>query len=99
VIAAINQADLSKQEKNEAKSLLQKLLGSKAAASVLGAARNPRRESISRDRAESRRQRFVGSLPSRRFAAKNGQSFGKYAQSALTDEVNYKVSGQEKQKN
>jgi hypothetical protein len=37
VITAINQADLSKQEKNEAKSLLQKLLGSKAAASVLGA--------------------------------------------------------------
>jgi hypothetical protein len=37
VIAAINQADLSEQEKNEAKSLLRKLLGSKAAASVLGA--------------------------------------------------------------
>src|SRR5439155_5391657 len=29
---------------------------------------------------------------------RNGQSFGKYAQSALTDEVNYKVFGQEKQK-
>jgi len=37
VITAINQADLSEQEKNEAKSLLRKLLGSKAAASVLGA--------------------------------------------------------------
>jgi hypothetical protein len=37
VITAINQADVSEQEKNEAKSLLQKLLGSKAAASVLGA--------------------------------------------------------------
>jgi hypothetical protein len=37
VITAINQADLSEQEKNEAKSLLGKLLGSKAAASVLGA--------------------------------------------------------------
>jgi hypothetical protein len=36
VIAAITQADLSEQEKNEAKSLLRKLLGSKAAASVLG---------------------------------------------------------------
>ena len=36
MIAAINQADVSDQEKNEAKSLLQKLLGSKAAASVLG---------------------------------------------------------------
>ncbi len=36
VIAAINQADVSEQQKNEAKSLLQKLLGSKAAASVLG---------------------------------------------------------------
>src|SRR6202011_1011158 len=37
VITAINQADLSEQEKTEAKSLLRKLLGSKAAASVLGA--------------------------------------------------------------
>ena len=36
VISAINQADVSEQEKNEAKSLLRKLLGSKAAASVLG---------------------------------------------------------------
>ena len=37
VITAINQADASEQEKNEAKSLLRKLLGSKAAAKVLGA--------------------------------------------------------------
>ena len=37
VITAINQANVSEQEKNEAKSLLRKLLGSKAAASVLGA--------------------------------------------------------------
>jgi hypothetical protein len=37
VIAAINQADVSEQEKNEAKSLLRKLLGSKAAACMLGA--------------------------------------------------------------
>jgi hypothetical protein len=37
VITAINQADVPEQEKNEAKSLLRKLLGSKAAASVLGA--------------------------------------------------------------
>jgi hypothetical protein len=37
VITAINQADLSKREKNEAKSLLRKLLSSKAAAKVLGA--------------------------------------------------------------
>jgi hypothetical protein len=37
VITAINQADVSEQEKNEAKSLLRKLLDSKAAASVLGA--------------------------------------------------------------
>src|SRR6266480_3508562 len=36
VITAINQADVSEQEKNEAKSLLRKLLGSKAAASVSG---------------------------------------------------------------
>ena len=36
VITAINQADASEREKNEAKSLLRKLLGSKAAASVLG---------------------------------------------------------------
>jgi hypothetical protein len=37
VITGINQADVSEQEKNEAKSLLRKLLGSKAAASLLGA--------------------------------------------------------------
>jgi hypothetical protein len=37
VIIAIDQADLSEQEKIEAKSLLRKLLSSKAAASVLGA--------------------------------------------------------------
>jgi hypothetical protein len=37
VITAINQADVSEQQKNEAKSLLRKLLGSKAAAGVLGA--------------------------------------------------------------
>ena len=36
VITAINQADVSEQEKNEAKTLLRKLLGSKAAVSVLG---------------------------------------------------------------
>jgi hypothetical protein len=36
VITAINQAEVSEQEKNEAKSLLRKLLGSKAAAKVLG---------------------------------------------------------------
>ena len=37
VITAINEADLAEKEKNEAKSLLRKLLGSKAAAKVLGA--------------------------------------------------------------
>ena len=37
VITAINQANASEQEKNEAKSLLRKLLSSKAAAEVLGA--------------------------------------------------------------
>ena len=36
VITAINQADMPEQEKNEAKSLLRKLLRSKAAAHVLG---------------------------------------------------------------
>jgi hypothetical protein len=36
VITAINQANVSEQEKSEAKSLLRKLVGSKAAASVLG---------------------------------------------------------------
>jgi hypothetical protein len=36
VIAAINEADVSEHEKNEAKSLLRKLLGSKTVASVLG---------------------------------------------------------------
>ena len=36
VITAINQADLSEKEKNAAKSLLRKLLGSKAAGNVLG---------------------------------------------------------------
>jgi hypothetical protein len=37
VITAINQADLSEKEKNAAKSLLRKLLRSKAAGNVLGA--------------------------------------------------------------
>ena len=37
VIIAINEADMSEQEKNEAKSLLRKLLSSKVAAKVLGA--------------------------------------------------------------
>jgi hypothetical protein len=37
VITAINQADVSEQEKNEAKSLLRKLLSGKAAAKMLGA--------------------------------------------------------------
>jgi hypothetical protein len=37
VITAIDQAKVSEQEKNEAKSLLRKLLGSKAAAKVFGA--------------------------------------------------------------
>src|SRR5205823_8432674 len=37
VLIAINQAKVSEQEKNEAKSLLRKLLASKAAAKVLGA--------------------------------------------------------------
>ena len=37
VITAINQADVSEQEKKEAKTSLRKLLGSKAAAKVLGA--------------------------------------------------------------
>src|SRR5437773_4542256 len=36
VITAINQADLSEKDKNAAKTLLRKLLGSKAAVSVLG---------------------------------------------------------------
>ena len=36
VITAINQADVSEREKNEVKSWLRKLLGSKAAASVFG---------------------------------------------------------------
>jgi hypothetical protein len=36
VITAINQADVSEREKNEVKSLLRRLLGSKAATSVLG---------------------------------------------------------------
>jgi hypothetical protein len=37
VINAINQADVSEQEKNETKSLLRKLLSSKAAGKALGA--------------------------------------------------------------
>ncbi len=36
LITAINQADVSEQEKNEAKTLLRRLLGGKAALSVLG---------------------------------------------------------------
>jgi hypothetical protein len=42
VITAINQADVSEQEKDEAKTLLRKLLGSRAAVSVLG----PRAQSL-----------------------------------------------------
>jgi hypothetical protein len=37
VITSIDQADVSEQEKNEAKSLLRKFLSSEAAAKVLGA--------------------------------------------------------------
>jgi hypothetical protein len=37
VITAINEADVSEQQKNEARSLLRKLVRSKAAAQVLGA--------------------------------------------------------------
>jgi hypothetical protein len=37
VITAINQADVSERQKNGAKSLLRKLLGSKTAGKVLGA--------------------------------------------------------------
>jgi hypothetical protein len=37
VITAISQADVSEREKNESKSLLRKLLSSKAASKVLGA--------------------------------------------------------------
>jgi hypothetical protein len=37
VITAINQADVSEQEKNETKSLLRKLLSSKGGIKVLGA--------------------------------------------------------------
>ena len=63
VITAINQADVSEQEKNEAKTLLRRLLGSKAAVSVLGpGAQSLSPRSISRNKAESGRQRFVGSL-------------------------------------
>ena len=36
VITAINQADVSEQEKNEVKSLLRKLLGSKAVSNMMG---------------------------------------------------------------
>jgi hypothetical protein len=36
VITAVNQADVSEQEKNEAKSLLRKLLSSKAASNMMG---------------------------------------------------------------
>ena len=36
MITAINQADVSEQEKNEAKTLLRRMLGSKAAVSVAG---------------------------------------------------------------
>ena len=36
VITAVNQAEVSEQEKNEAKSLLRKLLGSKAASNMMG---------------------------------------------------------------
>jgi len=93
VITAINQADVSEQEKNEAKTLLRRLLGSKAAVSVLGpGAQSLSPRSISRNKAESGRQRFVGSLSDSGIRrTRNGKSFGKYAQTVLTDDVNYRV--------
>src|SRR6478609_6352812 len=97
VITAINQADVSEQEKNEAKTLLRRLLGSKAAVSVLGpGAQSLSPRSISRNKAESGRQRFVGSLSDSGIRrTRNGKSFGKYAQSVLTDDVNYRGSSDE----
>jgi hypothetical protein len=53
VITAIKQADVSEQEKNEAKSLLRKLLASKAAARVLGLGAQSSPRNISRNRAGS----------------------------------------------
>ncbi|PYJ17225.1 MAG: hypothetical protein DME96_06665, partial [Verrucomicrobia bacterium] len=59
----------------------------------------PSPRSISRDRAESGRQRFVGSLPSLGFARQETVNLSENTPgSALTDEVNYIVFGQEKQK-
>ncbi len=48
--------------------------------------------SISRNKAESGRQRFVCSLSDSGIRrTKNGESFGKYAQIVLTDDVNYRA--------
>jgi hypothetical protein len=76
----------------EPKSLLQKLLGSKAVASVLGPDAQSLAEKISQDEAESRRQGFVGSLAESGIRkTRNGESFGKYGQTVLKDEVNHRV--------
>ncbi len=53
--------------------------------------RNPSPRSISRNKAESGRQRFVGSLSDSGIRrTRNGKSFGKYAQTVITDDVNYR---------
>jgi hypothetical protein len=54
VITAFNQADLSEKDKNAAKSLLRKLLGSKAAGNVLGAGAQSLAAKYSRDRPPDR---------------------------------------------
>jgi hypothetical protein len=62
-------------------------------------ARNPSPRSISRNKADSGCQRFVGFLLSPGIrTTRNGQSFGIYAQSAPTDEVYYIVFRQKNQK-
>jgi hypothetical protein len=73
----------------EAKSLLRKLPGSKAVAGVLA----PGAQSLAEKYfAGCRRQSFVGFLAeSGIHKTRNGKSFGKYAQTVLKDDVNYRV--------
>jgi hypothetical protein len=81
----------------EAKSLLRKLLGSKTATKISGADAQSCHRSISQDEAESRRQSFVGSLAESGIRkTRNGQTFGKYAQPVLKDEVNFRSPSDEK---
>jgi hypothetical protein len=71
---------------------MRKLLGSKTAVSVLGpGAHLPRREVFCEIKQRAGVKDLLAPSESWIRTTRNGQSFGKYARSALTDEVNYRV--------